>query len=471
MKAENPATAGPAVVTGVRFVLTPRGLVPMMMRSLTAEEPRMIRRGFALVLLAVVLCWASPARAQGTNLSQVLVQLIQADILLAPPQSGFSHEAHFVPGATQEIAPFFFNKEIITQLATFPTGSSSGGFTYTFDPALGTFSRASDSFGPAFAERALTAGKGKLNFGINYQHSSYDSFEGLDLQNGDVKFFLRHEQRFGAFFEGDLIEAALKLKLSTTTVSFFANYGVADNFDVSVGIPIVRASLDATVDATVLRLATDGSNPPIHEFVGGGTTATFNEGGSKTGFGDILVRAKYRFMKMSGGGLALEVGGRLPTGDSDNLLGTGAAQGTFSFIASGTRGNLAPHLNVGFTVAGDSDVAEIPNEFAYRGGVDVAVSPRVTLSGDLLGRALLNHDHLVIGDTTFNFTTASGTAGSRTFSEFQLTQGTLNSLLGAVGGKFNVARNMLVSVNVLFGLTSKGLRSNFTPVFGLDYSF
>lgn len=439
----------------------------------------MIRRGFAFVFLAVVLCWARPATAQGTNLSQVLVQLIQADILLAPPQTGFSHEAHFVPGATQKIAPAFFNNEIITQLATFPTGSSSGGFTYTFDPALGTFSRASDSFGPAFAERALTVGKGKLNFGINYQHSSYDSFEGLDLTNGDVKFFLRHEQRFGAFFEGDLIEAALKLKLSTTTVSFFANYGVADNFDISVGIPIVRASLDATVDATVLRLATDGTNPPIHEFVGGGSTGTFTDGGSKTGFGDLLLRAKYRFFSMPGGGLALEVGGRLPTGDADNLLGTGAAQGTFSLIASTTRGQIAPHLNVGFTIAGDRELTieggqefvENPNEFTYRGGVDVAVSPRVTLSGDLIGRALLNAEHLILGDTTFTFTTASGTAGSRTFTEFQQTRGTLNSLLGAVGGKFNVARNMLVSVNVLFGLTSKGLRSNFTPVFGLDYSF
>ena len=439
----------------------------------------MIRRGFSVAFLAVVLCWASPASAQGTSLSQVLVQLIQADILLAPPQTGFSHEAHFVPGATQKIAPFFFNNEIITQLATFPTGSSSGGFTYTFDPALGTFSRASDSFGPAFAERALTAGKGKLNFGINYQHSSYDSFEGLDLRNGDVKFFLRHEQRFNQFFEGDLIEAALKLKLSTTTVSFFVNYGVADNFDISVGIPIVRASLDATVDATVIRLATDGSNPPIHQFVGGGSTATFNDGGSKTGFGDLLVRAKYRFFSMPGGGLALEVGGRLPTGDADNLLGTGAAQGSFSLIASTTRGQIAPHLNVGFTIAGDREITigdeqefvETPNEFTYRGGVDVAVNPRVTLSADLIGRALLDAEHLVIGDTTFNFFTAQLTPGSRTFSEFQQTRGTLNTLIGAVGGKFNVARNMLFSVNVLFGLTSKGLRSNFTPVFGLDYSF
>ena len=38
-----------------------------------------------------------------------------------------------------------FNQAIVSQLATFPVGSSAGGFTFTFDPARQTFMRSSDS--------------------------------------------------------------------------------------------------------------------------------------------------------------------------------------------------------------------------------------------------------------------------------------------------------------------------------------
>ena len=66
---------------------------------------------------------------------------------LAPPASGFSHRAHFSPFTTTEFTnPAVaivqsFNNLTLAQLSTFPLGSSTGGFTYTFDPALGTFRR------------------------------------------------------------------------------------------------------------------------------------------------------------------------------------------------------------------------------------------------------------------------------------------------------------------------------------------
>ena len=47
---------------------------------------------------------------------------------------------------------------LVLELSTLPS-SSGGGFTYEFDPALGTVIRASDSFGPLFTERSLGAGQ------------------------------------------------------------------------------------------------------------------------------------------------------------------------------------------------------------------------------------------------------------------------------------------------------------------------
>ena len=43
------------------------------------------------------------------------------------------------------------------------------------------------------AERALTIGRQKLNFGANYQHSTYDTFEGKSLDDDSIKFYLTHQ--------------------------------------------------------------------------------------------------------------------------------------------------------------------------------------------------------------------------------------------------------------------------------------
>ena len=188
-----------------------------------------------------------------------------------PANPGFSHDAHFTPFVTGDLAnPAVgivdsFTKLLTVQLSTFPLGSSSGGFSYTLDPTLGTFKRASSSFGPAFAERALTVGKGRLSTGATYQFSTFSTFEGMDLEGGNIKFYLRHREcctpnparraparstqpngsRLSPFFEGDVIEAALSLKTHTQTMAFFGNYGLTDRWDIAMAIPVVRVELDA----------------------------------------------------------------------------------------------------------------------------------------------------------------------------------------------------------------------------------
>ena len=70
------------------------------------------------------------------------------------------------PGTDQALVPGQVNRALLTMLSTYPLGSPSGGFTYTIDPALGTLTRSSESFGPSFAERALTTGRGKVSAGL-----------------------------------------------------------------------------------------------------------------------------------------------------------------------------------------------------------------------------------------------------------------------------------------------------------------
>ena len=226
------------------------------------------------------------------------------------------------------------------ELSRIPLGSSSGGFTFRFDPAAGTFTRTTPTFGPSFAERAVTVGKGKVTFGFNFQRATYDGFEGSDLDGG-IRFYLRHIPFASppVFFEGDVVEETLRLDLKTSTSILFGSYGVTDQLEVALAVPIVSVDLNADVDARILRLATQTS-VDIHRFPNGSDQATFSDSGSASGIGDILVRAKYVFTQFEDGGLAAGVDLRLPTGDEDELLGIGTTQATAMFIGSRQYGRF-----------------------------------------------------------------------------------------------------------------------------------
>jgi Putative MetA-pathway of phenol degradation len=464
------------------------------------------------------------AEDQHTPLSQVLPEMVLREIVLQPGTLGPAHVAHFSPLSNEPDNPVVgivqaFNSQLATQFATFPLGSSAGGLTYEFDPSVGTLRRGSASFGPLFADRALTIGRRKLSLGFNYQHTSYSTFEGQNLDDGSVKFYLRHQDcchfadpgnltgftttpldgtdRLNPPFKGDLIQAALSLKATTHTAAVFGNYGVTDHWDVGLAVPFVRVKLDATVTATILRLVTcpDPSVPAqcvatTHAFDYNNPFApqVLRESGEASGLGDIVLRSKYHFLRRPGGGLAAAVDLRLPTGNSDELLGAGGVQAKFLLIASSERGRLGQHLNIGYTV-GQGKVggaiagltaAPVPDEINYTGGIDFAATRRVTLLGDVIGRTLRGVGHLDLVSKGFEYnspgTTGPGCGGfvgftckTAFFDEFDPRKGDLRLLLGTAGVKYNLAGNLLVSASVLFPLTNAGLRSRVTTTFGLDY--
>ena len=433
--------------------------------------------------LSLVLCLASVSAAfaqarNDTPLSQFLPDLLTRRVILAPPAVGIDHSAHFIAGIEQEVAPFFFNQALVSQLSRIPLGSSSGGFTFRFDPAAGTFARTTPTFGPSFAERAVTVGRGKVTFGFNFQRATYDGFEGSDL-DGDIRFYLRHIPFASppVFFEGDVVEETLRLDLKTSTSILFGSYGVTDQLEIALAVPIVSVDLKADVDARILRLATQTS-VDIHRFPNGSDQATFSDTGSASGIGDILVRAKYVFAQFEDGGLAAGVDLRLPTGDEDELLGIGTTQATAMFIGSRQYGRFSPHFNVGYTFSGEADtplgfLAPLGNdEFAYTFGTEIQASPRVTINADVLGRTLLDVGRLEEQDRVFSFMSAAGVPGSQTFQEFTpIPDSNLNTLTGTVGAKVNLFGNFLLSGSVLFPLKKSGIYDNLTPVIGIDYVF
>jgi hypothetical protein len=387
-----------------------------------------------------------------------------------------------------------FNDRMRSQLANFPLGSSSGGFTYTFDPSSGAYARSSSSFGPSFTERALTIGHHRFSAGMNYQHTTFSSFGGEDLRNGAISFYLPHTDCCNAAvpppspytpaMEGDWMQAALDIKTSTDTFAFFTNFGVTNHLDLGVAIPLTHVSLDTTVHATILRLAT-GPTSLVHTFVTGQDVIKqdFTDSGTATGVGDVLLRAKYSAYRKGSTAIAGAMDLRLPTGDADNLLGIGTTQAKLYLIASTEQGKFSPHLNFGYTISGTGDtvgaygvaVEGVSDEWNYAGGVEFVPSPKVTVIGDLLGRTLLGAGTVAAQTITLpyaaNAVSSTNPLDGQPYRELAFTPGSLNLILGSVGAKYNPSGNILLTGNVLFPLSSGGLKSKMAFVLGVDITF
>jgi hypothetical protein len=344
-----------------------------------------------------------------------------------------------------------------SQLSSFPLGSASGGFTWDVDTATATFTRASNSFGPIFAERPLTIGRRRLNAGVNYQRVTFDHLDGRSIRGGEIVGYFGQTNIVGPI--GYFFADSLDVKVTTDTWNAFATYGLTDRLDIGVAFPINRVDMNATLTSRIGNTVT-GINDPDPYIV--------TRSGSASGIGDMVIRAKYNILKRNAIGIAESIDVRLPTGDERDLLGVAGPQFKLTFIASSTVGNLSPHFNLGYTISGSSGLVDDsvligpPEEISYAGGADLALSLRTTVAVDVVGRVLRQAGTL---------TWAASEFGPQ-YEQFGLNEGKdLHLLLGSVGLKVNPWANMLLTANVLFPLTDRGLTDSLTWMAGVDYSF
>src|SRR5262249_41788318 len=218
-------------------------------------------------------------------------------------------------------------------MGTTPLGAASGGFLVKLDPSTGLEVRAASTFGPAFAERALTSGNGKLSLGANFLPATYDRLGDLTFDKG-----LLLRSATGTTPAASRTGTA-DLSLKSTTTVMYARMGVADNFDVGANVPLVAVKLAGTAS--------------LKSGVG---DVLFAQGAANCqGLGDIQGIAKYRFKTFGDpttlpdpGGIAAMVTMTLPTGDKDQFRGLGITRTMVTLIASGGQGRFRPHGNVGF---------------------------------------------------------------------------------------------------------------------------
>jgi hypothetical protein len=436
--------------------------------------------GLSLVVMIVA---PVAATAQGSDAAALatLVQnifgprglTVHSDALLP---DGSTHSAHFNSAFQSNFRQF--NIALASQLTSVPLPSPASGFTYRFDPATGTFARSTQSFGPILADRAETIGRGKIVFGYNYQFFSFDALEGVDLRRIPALFTHDDYQLGGG--RADVVVTSNAIEGSVAQFTGLVTYGVHDRVELSVAIPVVHTRLAVASDAVIRRFGT-AAGTAVHYFPeatapgGIGDHQLFAAQGSATGVGDLVVRAKSTLVRKGHRGIAAGVELRMPSGDEDDLLGSGAwGVRPFAVVSFAFR-RLSPHLNVGYqwngasVLAGDPKTGEkrgLPDRITTAVGADVGLSERMTLAVDLLTNVVMRSPRL-----RMNQFQVQGPLGSAVFDDIGFTEESYVTTNGSVGLKLNVAAGLLVNFNLRFNVTSGGLTDRLAPLLGLEYGF
>ena len=345
------------------------------------------------------------------------------------------------------------------EVANAPVGSSAGGFVFKLDPTTGLRVRTAPTFGPSFAERALTAGEGKVSFSASLAVATYDKLNKFDLDRMQL-----------ASATGPFVSETgfASLVMSSETFVISTAIGATDNLDISFSLPFVKVKVDG------ISWVENRPNNVI---------AFYEADVESSGLGDVSVGAKYRLKKFGEGppdpgGIAFQLLTRLPTGDRENLRGLGIVRVLGNAIVSTGKGKIRPHANVGFEwweksleVNADFSGAtriKARHQVQYVAGLEFQASPKVTLLAEFLGRHVLGGGAVetdsvpvppvIAADVTSLDLAVATTKGIRKFAL-------------APGIKWNLKGTFVLAGNALISIKDNGLRDYFTPVVTLDWTF
>jgi hypothetical protein len=380
-------------------------------------------------VVAVVVVLSAPS-ASAQSLTTLLTRLLTEQ----QPSSVFVPDAAAATATLQTVAGLFS-----VELPTVPVASSSGGFVYRLNPTLGVVQRVSNGFGPFFTESALRGGQDQVGVGVRYQAASFESLQGGDLTSGT--FPTNATRRAGATtpFSVDLLD----LTLDTRTVSFVGSYGLSDRLSVGGVLPISNIRVRG-------RRMRD---------VNGDMTLQSTQSGSITGLGDLSANVRYRLVDRGVRGFSIGGDLRVPTGREENLMGTGKVGARVLAIGTWEDGQLAAHVNGGFGLGGAS------REIFYSTATTFAVTPRLTVVGEVMGRYLTELARLQDVYQPY-----AGQNGLETMRWLPADRGVTTTFVN-VGAKWNVTHSWMVNGNVLIRLSDVGLRARVTPTLALEFDF
>jgi outer membrane putative beta-barrel porin/alpha-amylase len=456
--------------------------------------------GFYLAPNAVAQDCSSPADSGkvGCTLANTYGQGgLSNGAALAPTPNG--HQGHFANSFLSNLKAL--NSSIGSELGELPQVSPSSGIAFTFNPSLGVVAPSEYNFGPILSEPASTLGKHRLLVGFTFQDFDFTSLDGIKLNNLPAVY--THEDYAGCTVNGGVASPTLNegacgfvrdtivtqdnINFRLNQYTAFVNFGLTDRLDISVAVPSANVRMAVTSTAQIHNNGLDN----LHQFTGCSCfNGTFLNVTGASGIGDVTLRGKYEVFKGERTGIAVGGDIRFPSGDALNYLGAGAyGIRPFGALSHNFGNRASAHINLGYEwngrsyLAGDITPAPgtapskalLPQQFFYSIGAEFGVYRKLSAAVDYLGQYFWSAP--LIAASTYQELPGCLTSACTTFNaagavdaNFRSYAGSYTTAKTAVGFRYRVFNEFVVTANVLIQLNDTGLRSHFVPLFGLSYS-
>jgi hypothetical protein len=382
------------------------------------------------------------------------------------------------------------------QTASFPLASSSAGLI----PEADKLTPLEQSFGSMFVERPLVVPLGKGSVTLGYQHTHWASVDGNSLS--DI-----HTEENGNSTPRDLTRCAVDitacpslrwttdLDFSTDSLLIGGAWGLPHHVEVSGILPVTWVHVSGR---SFLRNAFMPSQPQ------GVVLRESTASGRSVGLGDGAVRGKWALPWGSAAEarpkFRFAVAGelRFPSGDPDEFTGLGHWQEAIMFIGQfRAKGNptdfvdaiargVGVHFNIGYTWAGSGiQITNIGPGNTNQYAADFTISPsdswNYTVGGDLpllrgrgsRGAVTVSAD--LIGTTFLDsavFTEKDFTGANQRFERQPFLDAVphVTRLLWTVGGKVQLAQNILATTQFIGSANDSGLQPGLSFVVGIEYA-
>lgn len=432
----------------------------------TRESVVRPRPHFALLTLVTL---AGPLAGQDlrTRLGTDLFTFGNCGLPLCLAGSLVGHGMHFIPadlGSGNNLLNFIANS-IGASVSNTPLTSTSSGATFQFVGGLPV--KTSTSAGPIFGERAQTLGQGRFFVGWSVSQQHFERLRGIRVDQ--LQFNFTHQDvpppgLGNPSFENDVVQVNVSLNVNLLVSTWVLSYGIVDGVDLSVGVPVVRTSIEGSSVANIIPL---GGFPTPHFFAGTAAnpvlTAYAFTSGAATGIGDVAARLKVNIAQTRQIGVALLADARFPTGDAKNLLGAGAFSGRGLGVVSATWGNTTPHLDFGYAFR-DGDFQN--NSIVANLGFDQLIAPFATMAVDVLSDWQLGDSKLLIPPPVQY---VAPYPHQQVVSNIPNQRDNLMS--ATLGWKFTTHRGIQLVTDALVPLRNSGLQPSVVWTGGIEYNF
>ena len=368
-------------------------------------------------------------------------------------QNGFPTSHDFVEVVTPIV------QRLALRGIAFPVTATTPSFSYRFNFDLGVPERTPESLGPAFAERANTVGRHRFDLGVSYLYANLTRFDGADFGKQILTAGVRTDPATGLQAGGAF--RGTRFSLMSHVMSFSATYGVTDRWDVNLLVPLVW---------TALRL--DGV--AAAQIIAGGSEAHLvapaHFSGDAFGFGDVMLRTKYRFFD-GPVKLASVIAVRVPSGDARDFRGIGDPTVTPALIVSRAIRDHDVHASAGVEMNAD-DLQR--TRARYAAGVTLQPWTRLACLLDLIGSSSFVDDEFTIprplhrSDQLFGNDELIESVGPTTVVA-RVPRSDVVDL--AVGLKASFFGSGAAFVSAIFPVTNDGLRAEVVPAAGVEVSF